>query len=386
MSLLAPRRLVWLLLVALVAYRLRVARGGALPATLTLRYGGRILHPPRSAREESARSFGETPGTIGREGVYLAGSTAWVPRLGSELVTFSLEVGLPAGWEAVSGEDLSRFFAAWLERPGAPELALSRVVGVAATPAGDGGFALELELAQTQKEEPYPLEVPVEVTVEGEVEARVLTVPLEGRTATVDAVVPARPLRLAVDPDFDLFRRLDPREVPPSLGRVFGAERALVVLPAVQPTTGPHPDYHRPGDDAGKVDVPGLVRLASFAQEIITYLADRDEPLTSTLAGAAAESKPPPAAAGGRRVSLGSVPDFAYEGPGVRLAGVVPGSPAARAGLSEGDVLVRLGDIPVGTLRDLSRALASSAPGDRVEVVYRRGGEERRVEVVLVAR
>jgi S1-C subfamily serine protease len=85
-------------------------------------------------------------------------------------------------------------------------------------------------------------------------------------------------------------------------------------------------------------------------------------------------------------VSLGTVPDFAFEGPGYRLSGVVPGSPAEKAGLREGDVIVRLGDSPVVSLRDLSAAMRSLAPGDRVTVGYRRDGEDHTVEMVVAAR
>ncbi|MHB8766336.1 MAG: M1 family metallopeptidase, partial [Deferrisomatales bacterium] len=69
--------------------------------SLTLTYGG-VLHHPLSAEEDYARGFRYTPGTVSEEGVYLAGSSRWVPRFGPEPVVFSLEVRVPPGWEAVS--------------------------------------------------------------------------------------------------------------------------------------------------------------------------------------------------------------------------------------------------------------------------------------------
>lgn len=63
--------------------------------------------------------------------------------------------------------------------------------------------------------------------------------------------------------------------------------------------------------------------------------------------------------------------------------GVGPGSPAEAAGLRRGDVIVRLGEHPIGDLYDLTDALRAHQPGDEVEVVVRRDGEERTRRAVL---
>jgi aminopeptidase N len=151
-------------------------------------------------------------------------------------------------------------------------------------------------------------------------------------------------------------------------------------VPAVQLFTGPHADWHAPGDTPDKVDVPGIAKVTAVAREAVAYLASRPEPLTRN--GAA------PAGGGGegRRVALGTVPDFAFAGPGVRLEGVVPGSPAEQAGLAAGDVLVELGGEAIADLRGYSAALKRLSPGDRVEVAYVRDGVRRAVQVEVVAR
>jgi hypothetical protein len=172
-------------------------------------------------------------------------------------------------------------------------------------------------------------------------------------------------------------------------------------IPAVQIFTGPHADYHKPGDTADKVDVAGLVKVATLAREAAVYLAGRAEPLTVTLADAprtAGAGSPPagasPGAAAGaaagaapaRRVSFGTVPDFTYEGQGLRLTGVTPGSPAAAAGLQAGDIITRVADRPIGSLRDFSDALKTLAPGQSVPVVFTRDGQERTVTITLAER
>ncbi len=155
-------------------------------------------------------------------------------------------------------------------------------------------------------------------------------------------------------------------------------------VPAVQVFTGANVDYHQPGDTADKIDGPGLVRVAAVTRELVAYLAERDRPLTSKLQGAATPGAAP--SAGERRVSLGTIPDYAFPGPGVRITGTTPGSPAEKAGLQEGDVVVKLGETPIGSMRDFSEALKALAPGEKVTVTYQREGQTRTVEATLVAR
>jgi S1-C subfamily serine protease len=161
-------------------------------------------------------------------------------------------------------------------------------------------------------------------------------------------------------------------------------------VPAVQIFTAAHADYHRPTDTADKIDVPGLARVAAFVKEGIAYLAERPEPLTNTIkpppTPAPGASPAPPAAAAGRRVSFGTVPDFAFPGPGVRVTGLVPDSPAAKAGIREGDVVLRVGDAPIANLQEFSNVLRTLAPGQTVKVILRRGAEDVQVAVTLAER
>jgi len=160
------------------------------------------------------------------------------------------------------------------------------------------------------------------------------------------------------------------------------ASFAEVGVPAVQLFTGANTDYHTPGDTPDKIDGDGLVKVAAVAREIVAYLAGRDRPLTASAAPAPGETP----AAGTRRASLGTVPDYAYAGPGVRITGASAGSPAEAAGLREGDIIVALGDKTVESLADFSNALKTLAPGAKVTVVFRRDGAVKRADAVLAAR
>lgn len=156
-------------------------------------------------------------------------------------------------------------------------------------------------------------------------------------------------------------------------------------VPAVQLFSGPNADYHRPSDTAERIDAAGLVKVASVAAEVVSYLAGRRDPLTATI-GQAGVTPASPMPSGGQRASLGTMPDFAFEGPGVRVAHVTPGSPAEQAGIAVGDVLLALGAQRLSGLADLSAALRAHRPGETVTVTLRRGDRELRLEVALGAR
>ncbi len=133
--------------------------------------------------------------------------------------------------EAVSGTDLAAFFRQWVQRAGAPELALGEVRAV----RRPEGWRLRFELRQRQSDPAFDLVVPVAVGLMGRAQALETVVHMNGKRITVDLPVPAQPTVLAVDPAFDVFRRLDRSERPPSLGSVWGAERIWLVLPPAAP-------------------------------------------------------------------------------------------------------------------------------------------------------
>ena len=144
--------------------------------------------------------------------------------------------------------------------------------------------------------------------------------------------------------------------------------------------TGPHADYHRPSDTADKIDGEGLAAVARLAYRAAREAASRDERLLVVRTAA-----PPPRERGERGYGayLGAIPDFAERSePGVLLTGVRPGSPAERAGIAGGDVLLRVGATKLLSLQDLAFALRSHRPGRRAGggVVAPRGAQDREGE------
>ena len=135
---------------------------------------------------------------------------------------------LQKSFSRVSGRDMSRDFAQWVARPGAPRL---RVTGAAAKEER-GGWVLSAQIEQVQPGEPYLLNVPVAVTMEGQGKAYQTRVTMNRGRIEMKLRLPQRPLRLDVDPEFDLFRRLDSDEVPPAFSQVLGAGKMLILLPS----------------------------------------------------------------------------------------------------------------------------------------------------------
>jgi hypothetical protein len=157
-------------------------------------------------------------------------------------------------------------------------------------------------------------------------------------------------------------------------------------VPAVHLFTGAHPDYHKPTDTADKLNYAGMKDLVFLIENLARKIADapqameyRKIPAAAPPAGAAEGPKPgapgePGAPPPKARPYFGSMPDYAYQGKGVRLDFVTPASPADKAGLKAGDVIVEFGGVPVTDAQSYARALYSHKPGDRVPFLYEREG------------
>jgi hypothetical protein len=159
-------------------------------------------------------------------------------------------------------------------------------------------------------------------------------------------------------------------------------------IPGVQIFTQAHLDYHRPTDTAEKIDVAGLVKVATLVKEAVAYLAGREDPLSVTIEGTATETaaKPASAAPSGRKVRFGTIPDFAFQGPGAKIDSVTPGSPAEKAGLRQGDILIQIGEQKIASLREFSAALKTLEPDQTVRATVLRDGEEITVPVTVEVR
>ena len=160
-------------------------------------------------------------------------------------------------------------------------------------------------------------------------------------------------------------------------------------VPAVHLFSGANQDYHRPSDTADKIDYTGMVKIASISKEVIDYLTTRAAPLTSTLKpGPAPGPLPDPGSSPEpvRKVYLGTVPDFGFPGPGVRISSVVVSSPAEKAGLRANDIILMINAKPVVDLRGYSALLKILKAGDRITIRFKRGKDESSTTAIVTER
>ena len=127
---------------------------------------------------------------------------------------------------AVAGEPLADFFQQWVQRAGAPQLSIS----TARAEREGHDYRLTAVIEQTQPGLAYQLTLPVAVHMDGVEQAYQTRVKLTDKQQTLSLTLPARPVQLDIDPQFDVFRRLHRNEIPPAVSQAMGAEQVLVVL------------------------------------------------------------------------------------------------------------------------------------------------------------
>ena len=149
--------------------------------------------------------------------------------------------------------------------------------------------------------------------------------------------------------------------------------------------SGLHADYHKPSDTWDKINAPSAAQLLNMVAEVMLQIADAPQPPQFVVVEEK-KSMGGISGTGGYGPYFGSIPDFGEVKDGVRFSDVRPGSPAAKAGLKAGDILVQFGDKPIHNLYDFTDALRRSKVGQTVEVKVLRDGQPLTVSVTLEQR
>lgn len=140
-------------------------------------------------------------------------------------------------------------------------------------------------------------------------------------------------------------------------------------VPALHFFTGQHADYHRPTDDADRINYQGIHAVTDFICELIQNLNSRGAlaftPTKDEKSSTASDFK----------VTLGVVPDYLFAGPGLRIDGTREGRPAAVAGMKQGDVILRLDEYPITDMMSYMELLGKFEKGQSTEVELERQGE-----------
>jgi len=150
--------------------------------------------------------------------------------------------------------------------------------------------------------------------------------------------------------------------------------------------SGLHGDYHKPSDTWDKIDAPDAAKLLGYVAQIATRLAnDPERPKFQRVTEPKAPSGSS-SSSSGYGPNFGSIPDFDEPPHGVRFADVRDGTPAAKAGLKAGDILIEFDGKDIGNLYDFTYALQAHKPGDLVLVKVLRGSQRIEAKVLLTER
>lgn len=152
----------------------------------------------------------------------------------------------------------------------------------------------------------------------------------------------------------------------------------LAEKPVLHFFTGQHGDYHKPSDDSELVNYEGIEKVTRYMLQLIAS-ADAKGKLAFTKTKDEQEGRQ----AARFKVSLGVMPDYVYQGEGMRIDGVTDGRPAQIAGMRRGDILVQIGDTPVANIYDYMEGLGRFEKGQKTKAVVLRDGERLVLDVVF---
>lgn len=139
-------------------------------------------------------------------------------------------------------------------------------------------------------------------------------------------------------------------------------------IPVLMFFTGQHEDYHRPSDDYDKVNFKGMAELFEYLSRLIKDLDDESK-LAFT------KTKDEQAEVPDFKVTLGVIPDYLFDGKGMRIDGVREGRPADNAGLEKGDVVVKMGELEIVDMMSYMKALGAFEPGQTIKISILREGD-----------
>ena len=150
----------------------------------------------------------------------------------------------------------------------------------------------------------------------------------------------------------------------------------LMDIPVLHFFTGQHEDYHKPSDDAEKLNYEGMETISQFILDIITELNDDGKIAFKKTKN---ESQDVPAF----KVTLGVVPDYLYNGKGMRIDGVSEDKPAQKAGMQKGDIVIKMGDFAVEDMMSYMKSLGKFEKGNTTKVQIKRNEEIIELEVTF---
>lgn len=148
-------------------------------------------------------------------------------------------------------------------------------------------------------------------------------------------------------------------------------------IPALHFFTGSHSDYHKPSDDWDKINYAGEKEVLEYIIAVIEKLDNEPKLAFLTTKTKAMSSR------SAFKVTLGVMPSYTSDQPGLLIDGVTDGRPAQKAGILAGDLIIKIGDVDITDIQAYMGALGKFEKGQTVPVKLKRKGEELTVEVTF---
>ncbi len=150
----------------------------------------------------------------------------------------------------------------------------------------------------------------------------------------------------------------------------------LMDIPVLHFFTGQHEDYHKPDDDIDKINFEGILSISDLVLSLIQQ-TNRERKLEFI------KTKEEEKKSARFTVTLGVMPDYLFQGDGMKIDGVTDGKPASKAGIEKGDVVVKMGKIEVTDMYTYMDALSKFKKGDKTKVYVKRGEKVIKKKIVF---
>ena len=148
-------------------------------------------------------------------------------------------------------------------------------------------------------------------------------------------------------------------------------------IPVLHFFTGQHEDYHKPSDDAEKINYEGMASVSTYILKIISEL--NTLPKLSYIKTKEDNNENTPRF----KVTLGVIPDYMYDGEGLRIDGVTEGKTASKAGLLKGDIVIQMGEVKVNDMTSYMKALSQFSKGQETKIIFIRNKEKKESIIVF---
>ena len=147
-------------------------------------------------------------------------------------------------------------------------------------------------------------------------------------------------------------------------------------IPVLHFFTGQHKDYHKPSDDSELINYQGIKDIADFIYKLIEKLDGQDKLLFT-------KTKDEQKQGASFKVTLGVMPDYVYDGEGMRIDAVMDDRPAKNGGIEGGDIIIQMGDLEVKNIYDYMEGLSQYKKGDSTTVIVKRGKKKLKKKVTF---